>query len=119
MRKFLTEVPAGSGLADTGTAFAAWRLWMHAAETGIHAAVTIQARLAMIGAAMLTGRDYPLAESWRMVAEKRQAAMESAFAAWRANPALGHDPKALLRMTTAGLRPYRRKTRRNARRLSR
>lgn len=118
MLRFLTEAPARTGLADAGTAFAAWRLWMQAAETGVHAALTIQARLAMIGTAMLTGRDYPLAESWRMVAEKQQAIMQSTLAAWRANPALATDSRTVLRMATAGLRPYRQKTRSNARRLS-
>lgn len=105
-------------LMDPRAAFAAWRLWTQAAETGIHAAMTIQARLAMIGTAMLTGKDYPLAESWRMVSEKQQAAMDSTFAAWRANPAFATDPRTVLRMATAGLRPYRSKTRSNARRLS-
>jgi hypothetical protein len=105
-------------LMDPRTALAAWRLWTQAAETGIHAAMTIQARLAMIGTAMATGRDFPVTESWQMVAEKQQAMMESAAAAWRANPAFASDPRALLRTATAGLRPYRRKTRSNARRLA-
>lgn len=108
-----------AGLASPATALAAGRLWLHAAETGVHAALTIQARLAMIGTAMLTGRDYPLAESWQMVAEKQQALLEASYAAWRANPKLANDTRAVLRMATAGLRPYRQKTRSNARRLSR
>ncbi len=110
---------ARAGLADPATTLAAWQLWLQAAETGVHAALTIQARLAMIGTAMLTGRDYPLAESWQMVAEKQQAMLDSTFAVWRANPKLAHDAGAILRMATAGLRPYQKKTRSNARRLSR
>lgn len=119
MYTFPSAGSSGSGLAAPATALAAWRLWLQAAETGVHAALTIQARLAMIGTAMPTGRDYPLAESWQMVAEKQQALLDATYAAWRANPGLANDSRAILRMATAGLRPYRQKTRSNARRLSR
>lgn len=106
-------------LVHPRTALAAWSLWIQAAETAVHSALTIQARLALIGTAMLAGKDYPLGEMSQMVLEKQQALMDSAYAVWRANPALATDPRAVLRTSTAALRPYRRKTRSNARRLSR
>ncbi len=109
---------AAAKLMEPRTVLAAWSLWRQAAETAMHSALTIQARLALIGTAMMTGKEYPWAEMSLMVLEKQQAVMDSAYAAWRANPAFATDPRAALRMSTAGLRPYRQKTRSNARRLS-
>ncbi len=96
-----------------------WKFWVAAAETGYFSAVTIGARSQMMAMQMLTKGTLPQAESWRMVSEKPQAAMDSLFAIWRANTRLAANPMLLLPAAEAGLRPYRRKTRANARRLSR
>ena len=106
-------------VADPKLHLAAWRLWGEAAETAFHSAVTINARLQQIGIAMATGGAFPHAEVWRMTSEKPIAAMDSFFAAWRANAMLATDAPALMRAATAGLRPYTRKTRSNARRMTR
>lgn len=107
-----------STFADPKLQLAAWRLWMSTAETALHSAVTINARLQQIGMAMATGGAFPHAEVWRMTSEKPVAAMDSFFAAWRANAMLATDAPALMRAATAGLRPYTKKSRSNARRLS-
>ena len=95
------------------------RLWLRAAETAVYSAVTINARLQQIGLALITGGGLPHAELWRMTSEKPVAAMEALMAAWRANAGLATDPRSLVRSGKAGLHPYTRKTRSNARRLSR
>lgn len=104
-------------VADPKLHLAAWRLWTAAAETTFHSAVTINARLQQIGLAMLTGSAMPTAEVWRMTSEKPKAAMESLHAVWSTNACLAGDPKSLLRAASAGLQPYRSRTRSNARRL--
>lgn len=104
--------------ADPKVHLAAWRLWASAAETAFHSAVTINARLTQIGMAMMTGGAMPHAEIHRMTSEKPVAAMDSFFAAWRANAMLASDPTSMLRAATAGLKPYTKKTRSNSRRLS-
>ncbi len=95
------------------------RYWLAAAETAFYSAVTINARLQQIGLAVATGGSLPHAEIWRMTSEKPLAAMQSLLAASRANAALATDPRSLTRAATAGLGPYRRTTRSNARRLNR
>jgi hypothetical protein len=106
-------------LVDPTPWIEASRLWLNAAETAFYSAVTINARLQQIGLALLTGSAFPHAEVWRMTSEKPVAAMESLMAAWRSNAGLAADPRALVRAGKAGLRPYTRKTRSNARRLTR
>lgn len=106
-----------NSLADPKVHLAAWRLWASTAETALHSAVTINARLQQIGMAMATGSALPHAEIYRMTSEKPVAAMDSFVAAWRANARLASDPTSLLRAASAGLEPYARKTRSNARRL--
>ena len=108
-----------NAFADPKNQFAVWRLWGAAAETAFYSAVTINARLQQIGSAMVTGGAMPAAEMMRMTREKPVAAMDSFFAAWRANAMLASDPTSLLRAASAGLEPYTRKTRSNARRLQR
>lgn len=106
-------------LADPGAWIEASTLWLRAAETAFYSAVTINARLQQIALALITGGALPQAELWRMTSEKPVAAMDSLIAGWRANAGLATDPRSLARAGKAGLRPYARKTRSNARRLTR
>jgi fructose-1-phosphate kinase PfkB-like protein len=103
--------------ADPKNQLAVWRLWGAAAETLFYSTVTVNARLQQIGSAMVTGGAMPSAEIMRMTHEKPVAATDSFLAAWRANVMLASDPTSILRAATAGLGPYTRKTRSNARRL--
>jgi hypothetical protein len=79
-------------------AMVAGQYWVSAAQTALYAGITINARLALMGQALLMGQPWPAAEMWRMVAEKQEAALRSASLA---------------------LTPYHRATRANARRLMR
>jgi hypothetical protein len=112
------NIPSTSKLGDRKLYLDSWRLWLAMVETGFHSAVTINARLQQIGIALATGGAFPHAEVWRMTSEKPTAAMDSFFAAWRANAMLATDAPALMRAATAGLKPYTKKSRSNARRLS-
>jgi hypothetical protein len=60
----------------------------------------------------------PAAECWTMIAEKQLAAMEAMTVAWMVR-SRSHRPVSPVRMAAAALGPYRRRTRANARRLSR
>ena len=110
--------PSTGKLADPKLYLDAWRLWMSMVETGFYSAMTINARLQQVGAAMATGGAFPHAEAWRMTSEKPIAVMDSLFDAWRANARFATDAPALMRAATAGLKPYTRKARSNSRRLN-
>jgi len=92
--------------------------WWDAWQTGIAAQTTIALRLWAFalpgGADSAWGR----AEAIRMVSEKQAAAIEAAFAVQRAMLRTAATPAALP-VLAAGLRPYRQKTRANAKRLAR
>jgi hypothetical protein len=98
---------------------AAWRLSWQMAETTLAAATTVTLRSAAIGAALARGRLPPAAETARMLAEKPAAAVEAAAALARSALAPGRpSPARALAAAEAALRPVRRRTRANAKRLS-
>jgi hypothetical protein len=94
------------------------RLWFDCNETAVHAWMTIGLRSAMWAAAVWSGRSFPAGEAIRMIGEKQLAAMEALTALWlqlaRPSGRVDHT-----RLAAEFLRPYRRRTRANARRLSR
>ncbi|MGH6929275.1 MAG: hypothetical protein ACREEV_13240 [Dongiaceae bacterium] len=80
--------------------------------------MTIGLRSAMWAAAFWSGGSFPAGEAVRMIGEKQLAAIEALTAAWlqlaRPSGRIDH-----MRLAAEVLRPYRRRTRANARRLSR
>ena len=93
------------------------RFWLAWSEMSFHAAITIVLRSSMLTSSFLTQGPAPAAECWKMAAEKQLAVVEAA-AEWMA---LMRRQRLLspLDVGAAILRPYRRRTRANARRLSR
>jgi hypothetical protein len=90
------------------------RLWLAWNETALHASMTIGLRSVRLMTALMTRGALPAGECWRMVGEKQIAAVEAVAGAWLALPkgdAVG--------LAAAALKPYRRRTRANSRRLSR
>lgn len=94
------------------------RLWLDVGETVFYAMLTINLRMAKLASAFWTRGDWPVAESLRMVSEKQVAAMQAMAAAWTALPR-GNRRVDPVKVAAAAVRPYRRHTRRNAKRLSR
>ena len=90
------------------------RYWLAWNETAFHAGITIALRSYKFAAELLMRGAVPANEWWRMIGEKQLAAIESAALAWTAPP--GSGP---VELAARILRPYRRLTRANARRLSR
>jgi hypothetical protein len=89
------------------------RFWLAWSETAAHAGITIVLRSARMATDLARGT-VPVAECWRMVGEKQLAAVEAMTGAWLVLPKA--DGMAF---ATAALKPYRRRTRANARRLAR
>lgn len=99
---------------------AAWRLSWQLGETLVAASTTIALRSAQAASALARGRLPPAAETARMLTEKPRAAAEVAAALARAARTPGAPtPVEALAAAEAALRPIRRRTRANARRLSR
>lgn len=102
-----------------GDPWAAWRLAWAFGETWLAAWTTIALRSALVARAVARGRTPPAAESVRMVVEKPLAAAEVgaalARAALRPGPAVAEKA---LEAAAAAIRPIRRRTRANARRLA-
>jgi hypothetical protein len=90
------------------------RLWLAWYETAFHANITIALRLVRMATDLVTGGTPPVGECWRMVGEKQLAAVEAMAGAWLALPKMDG-----VKIATAALAPYRRRTRANSRRLSR
>lgn len=90
------------------------RLWFAWSETTFHAGITIALRSARLATELATRGTLPAAECWTMVSEKQLAAIEALTGAWLVLPST--DP---VRLAAAALKPYRLRTRANARRLSR
>ena len=89
-------------------------MWLAWNETALHASMTIGLRSVRLMTALMTRGALPAGECWRMVGEKQIAAVEAVAGAWLALPkgdAVG--------LAAAALKPYRRRTRANSRRLSR
>jgi hypothetical protein len=101
-----------------GSSLAWWRLWLAMAETTYWSTLTVSARLALIGTSLAARGVMPAAETARMVNEKPLTLSTAALAAMRAAAKGPLTPDRLVAATTAGLRPIRRKTRSNARRLA-
>jgi hypothetical protein len=90
------------------------RFWLAWNETAFHAGITIALRSSRLATAVWTQNALPANGCWRMVGEKQLAMIEAVAAAWIALPR--GDPYSV---AAAALRPYRRRARANARRLSR
>jgi hypothetical protein len=90
------------------------RFWLAWNETAFHAGITIALRLSRLATAVWSQNALPANECWKMVGEKQLAMVEAMAAAWMALPK--GDPYSV---AAAALSPYRRRTRANARRLSR
>jgi len=90
------------------------RLWLAWNETAFHASLTIALRALNLSTEMATRGVLPFRECWRMVSEKQIAAIESVAGAWLALPRSDG-----VKIAAAALKPYRRRTRANSRRLSR
>lgn len=98
----------------------AWRLTVKLGETRLAAATTIALRSAQAAAALARGRLPPTVDTVRMLAEKPAAAAEAAAALTRAALRPGRPTaRKALAAAEAALAPVRRRTRANARRLSR
>lgn len=94
--------------------FPAARFWLAWNETALHAGIAIALRLSRLATELVMRGMLPANECWKMVGEKQLAAIEAMAAAWMALPR--GDP---LGVAVAVLKPYRRRVRRNSRRLSR
>jgi uncharacterized protein (DUF2384 family) len=90
------------------------RLWLAWHETALHAATTIALRCARLGSDLAMRGGLSSGECWRMITEKQVAAIESLAGAWMVLPKADG-----IKIAAAALRPYRRRTRVNSRRLSR
>src|SRR5262245_57280837 len=90
------------------------RLWLAWNETALHAGITIALRSMRLATELVTRGALPATECWRMVGEKQLAAAEAIAGAWLALPRADG-----VEIATAVLKPYRRRTRANSRRLSR
>ncbi|MGE0117666.1 MAG: hypothetical protein AB7S71_01400 [Dongiaceae bacterium] len=93
------------------TAACFWLAWN---ETAFHACITVALRSSKLTTDYWMRAALPANEYCKMIVEKQIAAIEAVAAAWKALPT--NDP---VRIGTAVLGPYRRRTRANARRLSR
>ena len=107
----LEEIRYGFGMMDFSTFRAPILLWQQMA----HMAFEAQMVIALRTAGLMGVLDQDVAEPQRMVMEKADAATEALHAALRA---AGRGERAD-RVMAAALRPYRRRTRANMRRLSR
>lgn len=93
-------------------------LWWDAWQTAIAAQTTIALRVWSLATPGEYGSARGQAEMVRMVAEKQAAFVDATFAMQRAM-LRSSVTTAAIPVLTAGLRPYRTKTRANAKRLSR
>lgn len=98
-------VPDSAALLSYG-----WKLW----QTAVAAQMTIGLRVWSLTLPSERESAWGQAEIWRMVSEKQAAMLEAGIATQRA--LLSANP-AWLPVLEAGLRPYRRRTTSNARRL--
>src|SRR5262245_25200568 len=92
----------------------ATRLWLAWNETAFHASITVALRSVRLVTELMTRGTLPATECWRMVGEKQLAAVEAVAGAWLALPKADG-----VKIAAAALKPYRRHTRANSRRLSR
>ena len=91
--------------------FAIWRLWFNHQQMMLNAGITIWQRSARANQGRL-----PAGEAFGMVMEKPLAASEAAQQIARAVNRRKNSP---LDLAAAALKPYSKRTRRNARRLTR
>jgi hypothetical protein len=116
----LRRVPSTGGRGSIGgwpltrVLPAAARFWLAWNETAFHAGITVALRSCKFATDYWMRGAFPANECSKMIVEKQIAAIEAMAAAWKALPT--NDPVGI---GTAVLRPYRRRTRANARRLSR
>jgi|SRR5262245_21216920 len=94
--------------------FQSARLWHTWNEMVFYAGVTIALRSLRLASELATRGVLPAGECLRMVGEKQLAVVEAMTGAWLVSPK-GDG----VRIVAAVLKPYRRRTRANARRLSR
>ena len=92
------------------------RLWLVWNETALYAAATIGMRLAHLAAVFWMGAPLPTREIARMIHEKQMAAFESMSAA---GAAMLRRPDKIrpIDLAIAVVKPYRKRTRANVRRL--
>ena len=101
----------GFGMMDISALRTPMLLWQQMAQMALEAQMVVVLRTA----GMMGGMRQDLAEPQRMVLEKADAASEAMHAALRA----ASRGERADRVMAAALRPYRRRTRANMRRLSR
>jgi len=90
------------------------RLWLAWNETALHASITIVLRSVRLATDLMTRGALPATECWRMASEKQLAAAEAVAGVLLALPEADG-----VGIAAAVLKPYRRHTRANSRRLSR